>query len=121
MLGEILQETYQIQERLNQNANRETWLAKDLTVDRLVVIKLIKVGRGSQWQDFKLFEREAQTLKNISHDAIPNYLDYFELNLEEERGFALVQEYIDAPSLAKAIQTGRTFTEAEIIQIGEQI
>ncbi|MEL6930738.1 MAG: serine/threonine-protein kinase, partial [Cyanobacteria bacterium J06600_6] len=60
---------------------------------------------------------EAQTLKNIKHPAIPNYLDYFELNLPDCKGFALVQEYIAAPSLEEAVKLGRKFSESEIQEI----
>jgi serine/threonine protein kinase len=41
----------------------------------------------------KLFEREAQTLKSLSHPSIPSYLDYFEINSPNYQGFALIQTY----------------------------
>ena len=51
------------------------------------------------WDDLKLFERESETLKHLDLPSIPCYLDYFEFDLPKLRGFALVQTYLDAPSL----------------------
>ncbi|MEL6440707.1 MAG: serine/threonine-protein kinase [Cyanobacteria bacterium J06621_8] len=121
MQGGILNEIYQIKSSLSKRGGRETLLAKNLATEELVVVKLLKFGLDAVWEDFKLFEREAKTLKNINHPAIPQYLDYFELDLPYCQGFALVQEYIKAPSLEAAIQAGRTFSESEIKEISEAL
>lgn len=121
MLGNTLNEIYQIQSQLSKRGGRETYLAKNLQTDQLVVVKLLKFGLDAAWQDFKLFEREAQTLKNINHPAIPNYLDYFDLDLTNCKGFALVQEYIEAPSLEAALKAGRNFSEADIKEIATEL
>ena len=51
-------------------------------------------GPDFSWEDLKLFEREAATLKSLDHPAVPGYLDYFELSPKDAsdigRGFALV-------------------------------
>lgn len=56
-------------------------MAENINTQELVVIKIIKFNSDSEWEDFKLLEREAQTLENLSNPAIPQYLDYFELKL----------------------------------------
>ncbi|WP_205127500.1 hypothetical protein [Okeania hirsuta] len=50
------------------------------------------------WEQLKLFEREAEVLKFIEHPAIPQYLDYFDVEMGLGKGFALVQTYIEAKS-----------------------
>ena len=125
MQGSILNNIYQIETQLSKRGSRATWLAKNLNTNEAVVVKILKFGFDAEWSDFRLFEREAQTLKNIDHPAIPNYLDYFELDLPNCKGFpngyryayALVQEYIAAPSLEAAVKSGRTFSELEIKEI----
>ncbi|AFZ36080.1 serine/threonine protein kinase [Stanieria cyanosphaera PCC 7437] len=121
MKEEILCNRYLIQKQLGKRGGRETLLAKDIQTEELVVVKLLQFGLDFQWEQLKLFEREAQTLQNINHPAIPKYLDYFEINSPEYQGFALVQTYIQAQSLAEQLDKGRTFTEAEIKQLAEQI
>ena len=117
MQGSILNGIYRIESPLTKRGSRATYLAKNIDTDKSVVIKILKFGFDAEWSDFKLFEREAQTLKNINHPAIPNYLDYFELDLPDCKGFALVQEYIAAPSLEAAVKAGRKFSELEIKEI----
>jgi serine/threonine protein kinase len=121
MKEETLNSRYLTQEQLCKRGGRETWLAKDIQTEELVVIKILKFGLDFQWEQLKLFEREAQTLQNINHPAIAKYLDYFEINSPDYRGFALVQTYIQAKSLAEQLDKGRTFTEAEVKQLAEQI
>ncbi|MDF5711516.1 MAG: serine/threonine-protein kinase [Nostoc sp. S4] len=121
MIDEILGERYQVQQLLGKKAGRRTLLAGDLKTQELVVIKLLSFGSDFEWDDLKLFEREAQTLKSLSHPFIPRYLDYFEVNSLTTKGFALVQTYIPAQTLEQYLQTGRTFTEAEVKHIAKAI
>ncbi|MGB3638371.1 MAG: serine/threonine-protein kinase, partial [Rivularia sp. (in: cyanobacteria)] len=121
MTNQILQERYEIQRQLGKNPGRKTLLAKDLETQELVVVKLLNFDIEFDWQDLKLFEREAQILQELSHPAIPNYLDYFEVDLPDTKGFALVQNYIPAKSLEEHLESGRTFSETEIKQIAKAL
>ncbi len=119
--GTCLNSRYQVVNHFSIKPGRETLLARDLKTQALVIIKLIKFGTGVDWNQIKLFEREAKILKNLSHPSIPKYQDYFELNLSDIQGFALVQDYIDAKSLEEQCQAGRRFSEAEIKQLATAI
>ena len=121
MNNQILHDRYRINRQLNQKAGRRTFLAQDIHSQELVIIKILQFDRVFQWDDLKLFEREANTLRNLNHPAIPKYLNYFEVNVDNIHGFALVQTYIDAPSLETTIQQGRKFTEAELIELAEKL
>ncbi|MEH2236807.1 serine/threonine protein kinase [Nostoc sp.] len=121
MIGEILGERYEVQQLLGKKAGRRTLLARDLQTQELVVIKLLSFGSDFEWDSLKLFEREAETLKSLSHPLIPHYLNYFEVNLPTIKGFALVQTYIRAQTLEQYLQSGRTFTEAEVKQIAKAV
>ncbi|MEH1951693.1 MAG: serine/threonine-protein kinase [Nostoc sp.] len=121
MIGEILGERYEVQQLLGKKAGRRTLLARDLQTQKLVVIKLLSFSSDFEWDSLKLFEREAETLKNLAHPSIPGYLNYFEVNLPTIQGFALVQTYIPAQTLEQCLQTGRTFTEVEVKQIAKAL
>jgi len=121
MTNKILQERYEIQRQLGKNPGRKTLLAKDLETQELVVIKLLNFDIDFDWQDLKLFEREAQILEELSHSAIPNYLDSFKVDSDNSKGFGLIQTYIPAKSLEEHIQSGRTFNEAEVKQIAKAL
>jgi serine/threonine protein kinase len=117
----ILVDRYQIREQLSQKAGRLTFLAQDIQLQKLVIIKILRFDSDFHWDDLKLFEREALTLKNLDHPAIPKYLDYFDLEAADIRGFALVQTYINAPSLESIIRSGQKFSEPEVIELADRL
>lgn len=121
MTTKIFKERYAIQKQLAKNAGRRTFLARDLQTQELVVIKLLIFGENFQWDDLKLFQREAQTLQLLSHPAIPHYLDYFDVNTSLGKGFALVQSYIPTKSLDKWLKSGRRFSEEDVKQLAKAL
>jgi serine/threonine protein kinase len=86
-----------------------------------VVIKVLSFSTDFEWDDLKLFEREAETLKSLSYPFIPGYLDYFQVNIPTLKGFALVQSYIPAPTLEQYLKSGRSFSELELKQIAKAV
>ena len=119
----IIQDRYQLQKKLSDNTVRQTWLAKDLEATQsekhLVVVKFLAFGGPVQWEHLKLFEREAQVLKQLNHSRIPKYQDYFHID-DQTLWFALVQQYIPAKSLKELQTEGKRFTESEIRIIAKQ-
>ena len=70
---QILYERYQLKQKLGESAGRQTWLAIDLSAQEKVVVKLLTFSDQVQWENLKLFEREAQVLKQLDHPRIPKY------------------------------------------------
>ena len=121
MVDRILRGRYEIQRQLGEHSGQQTLLALDRQTHDLVVVKLLIFSHQLKWETFKLFEREAMTLKELNHSAIPLYLDYFDVETTFGKGFALVQSYIDAASLEEQVKAGRTFSETELKQIAKAI
>lgn len=119
---QILKDRYQLREKLGQNSGRQTWLADDITTSppEPVVVKLLSFGGDIQWDDLRLFEREAQILKQLNHPRIPNYRDYFSID-DRNLWFCLVQDYIPGASLKELLNQGKRFTEQQIRRIAEDI
>ncbi|MCW5317601.1 protein kinase [Nostoc sp. KVJ3] len=121
---QILQDRYQIQRQLGNNGIRQTWLAKDLQAsdgeNSTVVVKLLAFGGTVQWDDLKLFEREAQILKTITHPRIPRYIDYFCID-DRTLWFGLIQEYIPGESLKDKLAVGKRFSEKRARKIAGEI
>ena len=91
---------YEILEELgcNREGGRITWKGKSLESEELVVIKQFCFATpNSTWSGYKAYEKEINLLQNLNHQGIPKYL----ASLETDNGFCLIQEYIDAISLAQ--------------------
>lgn len=119
--GQTLLNRYYIERQLGQRLGRFTLLVTDQETQQRLVFKILSFGPQLDWQDHKLFEREASLLKTMKHPAIPQYVDFFDLNLLEVKGFALVQTYIDAPSLQEWMQLGRRFSTTDVQQIAQVV
>jgi len=121
MNKKIFGSRYQVIYLLGKRPGYRTLLCRDIQTKQLVVVKFMVWDEDFEWQNLKLFEREAQVLQNIYHPAIPRYLNYFEVNQPHLKGFALVQDYIQAASLEEHLQAGRTFNIEEVKQLAESI
>jgi serine/threonine protein kinase len=121
---QIIQNRYKLERQLGNNAARQTWLATDLNVDEnkdsRVVVKLLAFGGTVQWDDLKLFEREAQILKHLEHKKIPEYIDYFSID-DKILWFGLVEEYIPGNSLKDLLLQGKRFSDKEVHNIAIQV
>jgi serine/threonine protein kinase len=114
---QILHERYEVISELGRQTGRRTLLALDLQTQQQVVVKVLYLGQDFDWQDLKLFQREAETLKTLNHPQIPRYLDYFEFETSDDKGFGLVQTYVAAKSLEQQLIAGRRFSESEIKEL----
>ena len=121
MTGQILAERYEVQRQLGKQTGRQTLIARDWQTQELVVIKQLFLGGDFEWQDLKLFEREAETLKSLSYPAIPRYLDYLEIDEPGSKSFALVQTYVKGKTLEEHLRSGRTFSESEVKELAKSL
>ncbi|WP_199246862.1 serine/threonine-protein kinase [[Phormidium] sp. ETS-05] len=115
-IGAVLHDRYQLQSLLSDNPVRETWLATDLTNEERVVVKLLVFGGQKQWDNLKLFDREAKVLQNLQHPQIPRYRDYFTID-DRLLWSGLVQDYIPGSSLLQQLDAGKKYTEEEVRDI----
>lgn len=115
--GKIINQQYQIIERLGAGEFWETYLAKHwrLKQSRFVVKRL----KGDASESAKaLFDREARVLNNLGkQDRIPSLLAYF----DENEYFFLVQEFIDGENLSREWVEGEPWREDRVIGLLREI
>ncbi len=122
---QIIQERYQLKQQLGDHASRQTWLVEDLANHhQLAIAKFLAFCPQTNWDEVKLFQREAQILQQLQHPHIPKYRDYFALPQTQEwelPWFVLIQDYIPGNSLQQLLKSGKIFTESEAKWIAVQL
>ncbi len=99
-----------------------TFLAWDHQKQINVVLKALAFEQLQGWKPLELFEREARSLAQLNHSAIPRYLDYLEHREANAPAatFYLVQAYVRGLSMGEQVQRGDRFSEAEVKVIARQ-
>lgn len=85
-----------------------------------VVVKFLALGGAVQWEELKLFEREAKVLEQLDSPRIPKYYDYFSVD-DQKLWFALVQQYIPGVSLKQRLAQHQSFSAQQVRQIVREI
>ncbi|MBD2577841.1 serine/threonine-protein kinase [Oscillatoria sp. FACHB-1406] len=116
----LLNDRYYLQQLLNSSPARQTWLARDNTTQIQVIVKLLALGGAVQWDELKLFEREAQILQQLDHPRVPKYYDYFSLD-DRSLWFALVQQYIPGQSLKQKLDCGQPLSLQQVQRTLEDV
>ena len=119
--GDIIKERYRILNLLGEGGIATTYAAEDLNIGQPVAIKVLSLRQLKDWKALELFEREGKVLSQLNHPAIPNYLDYFQLDQEDDRRFYIVQEIAPGQSLQQWVASGWRPTELEVRELAKQL
>jgi len=123
--GTRLRDRYIIRHPLGQGGFSRTYLAEDTgRFNEHVTLKQLNPtnqGTYALQKAEELFQREAAILHKLQHPQIPRFWEFF----RDGKRLFLVQDYIEGKTyqslLADRIALGQTFSEAEIIQLLQQL
>ncbi len=119
--GAVLNGRFALRRPIGRGAVASTWLADDRQTRASVVVKVLSFGLLEKWKAFELFEREASVLKNVRHEGIPAFVDFFRCGGRGNLRFALVHEYVPGTNLQEKVESGWRGTEEEIRRIGVRL
>ncbi len=123
--GTILQNRYRVLSILGQGGFGRTYLAEDQgRFNELCALKELIPPQDNAYaldKSKELFQREAQILYQIQHPQIPQ----FRATFEQDQRFFLVQDYVEGKTYRALLDERKTqgyvFSEAEVIQILQQV
>jgi hypothetical protein len=119
--GTMIQARYKLRRVLGQGGSGITYEAEDCFTGRIVALKELSLRGLNDWKKLELFEREAKVLKSLDHPAIPDYVDYFQVDTLDDRTFYIAQELAEGASLAALVAAGERFDELEVRRIARAI
>lgn len=117
MIGKIINERYEIVDKLGGGGMSNVYLAEDTILQIKVAIKAISIPPREKEETLKRFEREVYNSSQLSHDNIVSMIDVD----EEEDCYFLVMEYIEGPTLAEYIQNHGPLNVTTAIDFTTQI
>lgn len=119
--GQRIRDRYELLEPLGSTKSAVTWLARDANTRLDCVIKEVSLAGAVTLKTVELFEREAAALRRLDHPRIPKYIDFFNVTIDGDVKFYLVQSRAPGRNLRQWMESGRRFTEAEAVGIGAQV
>ena len=115
--GQIIGGRYEIVKSIGEGGMANVYLANDKILDRKVAIKVLRGDLANDEKFIRRFQREAQSVANLSH---PNIVEVYDV--EEEKGqHYIVMEYIEGKTLKQLLQKRGSLTLSEVIDIMLQL
>ncbi len=104
---------YQILERLGKGSMGAVFKAKQLSVDRIVAVKVLLDQLAQNKEFIKRFDRESKIAAKLSHNNIVNAIDAGEVNGH----YYFVMEYVEGDTIKDFLEKGRIFDEKTALKI----
>jgi len=111
--GDLLNQRYQLLERLGSGGMAEVFRARDLMLERSVAIKVLRADYSSNKDFQERFRQEARAAANLSH---PNIVTVHDFGLEGGQLF-IVMEQIPGTDLKSLLRKRGRFTVEEAIPL----
>lgn len=99
LVGQVLDDRYEIVRRLARGGMAVVYLAHDLRLSRTVAIKVLHEGLGDDADFVRRFDTEARAAAHLSH---PNVVSVFDQGIDRGRPF-IVMEYVEGCTLRHII------------------
>jgi len=104
---------YQIMEKLGKGSMGVVYKARQVSVDRVVAVKILLDSLAQNKEFIKRFEREAKIAAKLSHNNIVNAIDAGEVGGH----YFFVMEYVEGLTIKDYIDKNKIFDEKEAIRI----
>ncbi|APW63271.1 serine/threonine-protein kinase [Paludisphaera borealis] len=104
---------YTIIDKLGKGSMGVVFKAKQISVNRIVAIKVLLDSLAQNKEFIRRFEREAQIAAKLSHNNIVNAIDAGEAGGR----FFFVMEYVEGPTIKDYIDKNKIFEEKEAVRI----
>lgn len=100
MTGKILDERYELIEKIGSGGMADVYKAKDILLDRIVAVKILHSSFAEDNDFIVRFRHEAQSAGKLSH---PNIVGIYDVGCDGDIHY-IVMEYVEGETLKQYIQ-----------------
>ena len=115
--GQKINDRYEIVKSIGEGGMANVYLATDNILERNVAVKVLRGDLSADEKFIRRFEREAQSVSNLSH---PNIVEVYDVGIEDGNHY-IVMEYIDGKTLKQLLKKRESLTLTEVIDIMSQL
>ena len=115
--GQKINDRYEIVKSIGEGGMANVYLANDNILERKVAVKVLRGDLSADDKFIRRFEREAQSVSNLSH---PNIVEVYDVG-EEDGNHYIVMEYIEGKTLKQLLKKRESLTLTEVIDIMTQL
>jgi hypothetical protein len=101
-----------IERVLGKGAMGSVYLARQISLDRPVALKVLSPGAGDNEQYIARFEREARTVARLTH---PNIVQVFNMGRDEDGRYYIIMELVEGEALGTRVKDGGRLDEHEAL------
>lgn len=116
-IGDKLSTRYQIIDIIGSGGMANVYLAKDLILDRLVAVKVLRFDFQDNKDAIRRFQREAMSASQLLHH---NIVEVYDVDEEDGQQY-IVMEYVDGQDLKTFIRNNAPISLELAVQIMSQI
>ncbi len=104
---------YQVLQRLGKGSMGVVYKAKQISVDRVVAVKVLLDSLAQNKEFIKRFEREAMIAAKLSHNNVVNAIDAGQV----DGRYYFVMEYVEGVTIKDFLDQHKMFEEKEALRI----
>lgn len=117
MQPKILNQRYEIEEKIGDGGMAAVYRGRDIRLNRVVAIKVLHAHHATDSNFLQRFNHEAQVAANLRH---PSIVDIYDVG-REERFHYIVMEFVDGSDLKSLILRYKQLPVQQVLQIGSAI
>ena len=113
----ILNDRYEVQQRIGRGGMADVFLARDLLLDRPVAIKVLFPEFATDPAFVERFRREAQSAANLNH---PNIVGVYDWGRSGSTYF-MAMEYVQGRTLADILRVNKTLSAQQASEVAMEV
>jgi serine/threonine-protein kinase len=116
--GRIIAGKFRVEKLLGEGGMGKVYKATQLSLDKTVVLKVLRQSLLSDSRTVARFQREAKAASRLNH---PNSIGVIDFGQSEDGAMYIAMEYVSGQDLHQLLSAEGALPESRIVRIGQQV